>query len=86
MVEQGALASAGTAIDLALTLGQRRYAFEIKYAAAPKPARGFWQALGDLAIERAWVVAPVERSYPLAANVSAIALAELTEVMNGLQP
>ena len=78
--------AAGAEIDLVLTLGQRRYAFEIKYSAAPKPARGFWQALGDLAIERAWVVAPVERSYPLAANVSVIALAELTEVMNGLQP
>ncbi len=77
--------SAGAEIDLVLTLGQRRYAFEMKYSAAPKPAKGFWNAMSDLAIDRAWVIAPVERSYPLAQTVNVIALDEIPGVMAELE-
>lgn len=76
--------SAGAEIDLVLTLGERRYAFEMKYSMAPKPTRGFWTALRDLAIERAWVVAPMERRYPLAENVEVVPLQALPEIVAGL--
>lgn len=73
--------AAGAEIDLVLTLGDRRFAFEMKYSMAPKPTKGFWHAVKDLAIERAWVIAPVEHAYPLADNVEAIALENLPGVM-----
>jgi len=69
--------AAGAEIDVVLTLGERRFAFECKYSMSPKPTKGFWHAMKDLAIERAWVVAPVERNYPLAENVDVLALADL---------
>lgn len=73
--------AAGAEIDLVLTLGDRRFAFEMKYSTAPKPSKGFWHAIKDLAIERAWVIAPVEHAYPLADNVEVIALENLPAVM-----
>lgn len=76
--------SAGAEIDLVLTLGGRRYAFEMKYSSAPKPARGFWNAMTDLAIERAWIVAPVDRAYPLTATTDVVALDELPRIMDTL--
>jgi hypothetical protein len=76
--------AAGAEVDLVLTVGGRRHAFEIKYSATPKPARGFWTALADLAITRAWVVAPVERRYPLADNVDVVPLQDLPGILSGL--
>jgi hypothetical protein len=69
--------AAGAEIDVVLTLGERRFAFECKYSMSPKPTKGFWLAMKDLAIERAWVIAPVERSYPLTENVDVLALTDL---------
>ena len=75
--------AAGAEVDVVLTIGtpgisgERRFAFECKYSMTPKPTKGFWHAMEDLSIEQAWVVAPVERSYPLAGNVNVIALADL---------
>ena len=34
-------------------LGARKIGIEIKFSAAPKPTKGFWQSLQDLAITRA---------------------------------
>jgi len=46
---------------------------EFKVSAAAKPKRGFWTALQDLDIKRAWIVSPIEESYPLhGAQVSSI--------------
>lgn len=61
--------AAGAEIDLVIECGTRRLGIEIKFSAAPKPTRGFWQSLRDLGIERAVVVAPVPRAYPLAEGV-----------------
>lgn len=76
--------AAGAELDLVLTIGGRRHAFEIKYSTTPKPARGFWTALADLAIDRAWVVAPVEHRYPIAANVDVIPVEDIPTVLGGL--
>lgn len=69
--------AAGTELDLLVTAGRRRIGFEIKFSQAPKPTRGFWQALDDLKVTRAYVVAPVERRYPLAAHVEVIPVGEI---------
>lgn len=63
----------GAEIDLVLQLPgtPRRFGVEVKYSAAPKPGRGFWQALDDLAIERAVVVYPGLELYPMERRVTA---------------
>jgi predicted AAA+ superfamily ATPase len=55
----------GAEIDLVLEQGRQRVAVEFKVSAAAKPQRGFWTALQDLGIDRAWVIAPLSSPYPL---------------------
>ena len=63
---------AGAELDLVLTRAKTTVGIEIKFSAAPKPTKGFWQALEDLAVSRAYVVAPVREPYPLARDVEVI--------------
>jgi hypothetical protein len=74
--------AAGAEVDLVLEPpgGAAPIAVEIKYSAAPKPARGFWAALQDLRCRRAWVLAPVTERYPLADNVDVLPPARLEEI------
>jgi len=59
----------------------RKTGVEIKFSSAPKPTKGFWQALQDLQIDRAFVVARVSRRYPLAAGVDGQSLHNLTQLL-----
>jgi uncharacterized protein len=63
--------SAGAEIDLVMTLRGHAtpIAVEVKYSAAPKPGKGFWSALDDLEIERAFVIYPGKTDYPLERRV-----------------
>ena len=61
--------AAGAEIDLVLTKGQRRIAVECKASSAPEVRKGFWNALKDLEIKEAWVIAPVLETYPIEKNV-----------------
>lgn len=61
--------AAGAEIDLVLVRGKRKLAIECKSSAAPKISRGFWSSMNELGIEKAWVIAPVTDSYPIADNV-----------------
>jgi uncharacterized protein len=69
--------AAGAEMDLVVERGQRRLALEVKFSAAPKPARGFWQALTDLRPQASAVVAPVARAYPLADGVQVLPVWQL---------
>jgi predicted AAA+ superfamily ATPase len=64
--------AAGSELDLVVETGGQRIGYEIKLSAAPKPARGFWNACDDLALTRAYVVAPVLDAFPLANAVEVI--------------
>jgi uncharacterized protein len=59
----------GAEVDLVLTQGRRRLVIETKASTAPTLTRGFWSALDDLQPDEAWVIAPVEASYPLREKV-----------------
>ncbi|MBI3773824.1 MAG: ATP-binding protein [Gammaproteobacteria bacterium] len=65
--------SAGSELDLVLKLRGRSdpVAVEVKYSAAPKPGKGFWNALDDLGIERAFVIYPGRDDYPIEQRVTA---------------
>lgn len=72
--------AAGAELDLVIEHRSRKVGVEIKFSAAPKPTKGFWQAIEDLAVDRAYVVAPVERRYPLSERVEVIPVAQLSEL------
>jgi uncharacterized protein len=75
--------AAGTEIDAVVERGGRRIGIEAKFSSAPKPTKGFWQAIEDLGLEQAYVVAPVAAPYPLAANVEVIPVTHLTQQLLG---
>lgn len=73
--------SAGTELDLVIQRGARKIGVEIKFSSAPKPTRGFWQALEDLQIDRAYVIAPVSRRYPLTEHVDVLPVADVATLL-----
>ena len=73
--------AAGTELDVVVEHKGRKLGIEIKFSAAPKPLKGFWQALQDLDIHQAWVVAPVARRYPLAANVDVVPVWDVAKLL-----
>ncbi|RLD37655.1 MAG: ATPase [Bacteroidetes bacterium] len=73
--------SHGAEIDLVLQKGDRRIAIECKASSSPKPTRGFYSALDDLKIEKAFVIAPVKGpSYPLKENTVVTSLNEFLDL------
>jgi uncharacterized protein len=54
----------GGEIDLVLDNGRERIAVEFKASSAPQVSAKFVAALKDVGIGRAWIVAPVNRTYP----------------------
>ncbi|MEN8141627.1 MAG: ATP-binding protein [Thermodesulfobacteriota bacterium] len=69
--------ASGVEIDLILEKGRKRIIVECKSASAPKPTRGFWQALADLTPDAAYIVAPVNESYPIEKGVMVVTLGDL---------
>ncbi|MEA3241636.1 MAG: ATP-binding protein [Pseudomonadota bacterium] len=84
--------SAGAEIDLILRKGQQTLAFEFKSSTVPKVSKGFWNALDDISPDAAYVVAPVETSYPIKGGVIVSPLAKVINIVfgnreiNGIQP
>ena len=78
--------AAGAEIDLVVQHGQRRVGFEVKFAAAPKVSRGFWQAARDLQLDEACVVAPVAQGYPLQSDVWVRPVSDAVRRLSGALP
>jgi predicted AAA+ superfamily ATPase len=66
---------AGAEIDLVLEKNGRKTAIECKASTVPVVGRGFYTALHELQIERAFIVAPVKEKYPLKEGVWVMPLA-----------
>jgi predicted AAA+ superfamily ATPase len=66
-------------LDLLLLAGGKRWGFEFKCADAPVMTKSLHVALSDLKVERAWVVYPGRRCYPIADNVEVVPLATALE-------
>jgi uncharacterized protein len=64
----------GAEIDLVLERGRRRIAIECKASRAPEVTQGFWSAMEDVDAREAWVVAPIEGSYPIRKGVTVASL------------
>ncbi len=74
-----------TEIDLVLRRGRRVVAFELKSSTVPKVTKGFWNALADISPDEAYVVAPVERFYPLKHGVMVTPLIDILAKLNDEQ-
>jgi predicted AAA+ superfamily ATPase len=73
--------AAGAELDLVIERGTRKVGVEIKFSSSPKPTKGFWQSLQDLQIDRAYVIAPVLRRYPLAEGVEVMPVTEIATIL-----
>jgi len=73
--------AAGAEIDLVLVKGRRLIAIECKASSAPEVTKGFWNALKDLGIKEAWVIAPVKESYPIQKHVQVANLEDFRKVI-----
>jgi predicted AAA+ superfamily ATPase len=77
---------AGAEVDLVLLLpGGKVWAVEVKRSLAPKPSRGFHEALRDLRPEAAYVVYPGEETFPLTDRVMATPLGSLLQALGTLR-
>ncbi len=74
----------GAEIDLLLKLPGRSQltAVEIKRSFAPKPERGFWNAMEDTQCDRAFIIYPGEDVWSIAENVNALPLTQLTTLFD----
>lgn len=66
----------GAELDLVLDKGRRRIVVECKASPAPQVTQGFWNAMEDLKAREAWIIAPVDRLFPLAKGVTVASLAQ----------
>lgn len=66
----------GVELDLIMEKGRRRIALERKASSAPKPDKGFWQAIDDLAITEVWLIAPIYGTYLIEKNVHVGSIAD----------
>jgi uncharacterized protein len=62
--------SSGNEVDLLLEKGTHRIAVECKASSSPEVTRGFRQAVQDLDVREAWIIAPVTQAYPAGRNVT----------------
>ncbi len=72
--------SGGAEIDLVLEKGEKRIAIEIKSSSAPRVTQGFYEALKVIQPMKAFVVAPVDKSFPLMEDIWVHNLKSLLEL------
>jgi predicted AAA+ superfamily ATPase len=71
--------AAGAEIDLILENGKERIAIEIKRSLAPIPSKGFYTAIHDLNISKAYIVYPGHECYSSSENVEVISVYEILQ-------
>ncbi len=74
--------SNGNEVDLLLIKGNKKIAIEIKVSSAPKITAGFWNALEDLKVDKAYVIAQAHMAFPLKNNVMVYPLEEFLTLEN----
>ena len=71
--------SAGAELDLILEFPglSEKWAIEIKSSSTPKPTRGFYHALEDVAPDKTFVVYAGDERYPLSEGIDALGLSDV---------
>jgi uncharacterized protein len=73
--------TAGSEVDLVLHNSHTRIAIECKYSSAPKPTRGFYEAMKDLGVQHGYVVAPIKEAFALSKDVTVLPISGLQKVL-----
>ncbi|HJK86926.1 MAG TPA: ATP-binding protein [Candidatus Megaira endosymbiont of Nemacystus decipiens] len=78
--------SAGAEIDLILELPKNQgiWAIEIKLGLAPKPSKGFYNAVKDLKPQKTFIVYSGETSYPINDKIEVISLSNLIKKLRDI--
>lgn len=76
--------AAGAELDVVVELGLRKLGFEVKFSAAPKVSKGFWQACEDVDLEAAYIVAPVQTGWPVQDKVQVIGVMDIANRLERL--
>jgi predicted AAA+ superfamily ATPase len=71
---------AGAELNLLLIRRGRRYGFEFKYEAAPRPTKSMHIVTGDLNLKRLWVVTPGEGTYALGKHIELLPLTKIETI------
>ncbi len=74
----------GAALDLVIERGGRKIGTDIKFSSASEPARGFWQAVGDLGITQDSLVALAVRRYQLAPRLELLPIWRIADAVGEL--
>jgi hypothetical protein len=67
----------GAELDLLLLVKGKRYGFEIKYSEAPATTKSMHVALGDLKLDRLWVVYPGNKSFAMDKKIECLSLKDM---------
>jgi predicted AAA+ superfamily ATPase len=70
----------GAELDLLLFRGGKAYGFEFKLTNKPGTTKSLKTALDDLQIEKAWIVHPGEKQFPVHDKVEALPLARVEQL------
>lgn len=76
--------SNGEEIDLVVRKGNKTIAIECKASTAPKPSRGFWNAVDFLSTDFNFIVAPVKSSYLLNTKTEVCPLEEVCQKIDAI--
>ena len=74
-----------TELDLVLEKADKRIVFEFKATKAPELGRGFWNSMDQLEPLSAFIIAPVDESYPVAKNAIVAPLNQIKEIADKIR-
>lgn len=74
----------GAELDLVVHYRSKIIAFECKVSDAPKPTKGFWQALEDVKPDVTYIVSPLADKYPIREDIWVVGLEQLFKEMKRL--
>jgi predicted AAA+ superfamily ATPase len=75
----------GAEIDLVLSKGTKKIAFEFKASTSPTVSKGFYYAIKDLEADQAFLVIPKGESYPIKKGITVISLEELLRANDSIK-
>ena len=75
--------SAGAEVDLILEFPglSKKWAIKIKIGSAPKPTKGFYNAIEDIEPDKSFVIYAGDERYPIAESVDAIGVTEMAQML-----
>ncbi len=76
---------AGAELDLLLFRNGRAYGVEFKVSDGPTMTKSLHTALQDLKLERAWIIHPGERRYPVHEKVEALPLSAVSSLAGAME-